>query len=382
MNFRRLFVPVLFLSIACSSLAQSGTTIVDSIISGGIYRKYRLYIPNLYNGTVARPLVFNFHGLGSNALQQQVYGNFQPIADTANFLVVHPEGTLQFGTQFWNVGVFAGPNDVGFTLDLLDSLAKNYTINKEQVYTTGMSNGAIMSYYLVCQAPNTFAAMASVAGTQLRAWFNTCNPLKAVPVMEIHGDADATVPYYGSTNAVYGSFVPVDSVMLKWREHNFCNAQPQITNVPDINISDGCTATDYRWLQGTDNSSVELYKITNGSHSWPGAPAVFAQTNLDFNASVEIWRFFRKYKRSQFTQQLSIEQQDVLKKVKLQPNPAENFVHLELPETATAVLFDATGKKIMNLQTGANKLENLPPGLYTVQIVEAAQRINLKLSKY
>ncbi len=381
MNFRSLALFIFFLNAVLISFAQSGTTVVDSITSGGIWRKYRLYVPAVYNGSSARPLIFNFHGLGSNALQQQVYGNFQAIADTANFLVVHPEGTSQFGSQFWNVGVFAAPNDVGFTLDLLDSLKRIYNINPQQVYTTGMSNGAIMSYYLVCQAPNTFAAMASVAGTQLRAWFNSCNPLKAVPVLEIHGDADATVPYNGASNAIYGSFVPIDSVMLKWRTHNQCNAQASITAVPDVVTSDGCTATNYKWLQGIENSSVELYKITNGSHSWPGAPPVFAQTNLDFNASAEIWRFFRNYKLNQFNQQQSIAQLQLAQKVSVFPNPTSSFIQVQMPETAVALLFDASGKIVMNLQTGKTSVELLQNGLYFVKITDGGNTYTLKLSK-
>ena len=72
------------------------------------------------------PLVLNFHGFGSNATQQMVYGDFRDIADTEGFLLVHPEGTTFIGNQFWNVG-FPGLSstidDVGFTEALIDELA-------------------------------------------------------------------------------------------------------------------------------------------------------------------------------------------------------------------------------------------------------------------
>ena len=73
--------------------AQTGVTVVDSIYSGSIYRTYRLYRPLSYTGTQAYPLVLNLHGYTSTSIAQQYYGNFMPVADTAKFLIVHPQGT-------------------------------------------------------------------------------------------------------------------------------------------------------------------------------------------------------------------------------------------------------------------------------------------------
>ena len=55
-------------------------------------RTYQLYVPAAYKGTKRVPLVFDFHGFGSNAVQQMVYGNFKPQADQNDFLIVAPDG--------------------------------------------------------------------------------------------------------------------------------------------------------------------------------------------------------------------------------------------------------------------------------------------------
>ena len=90
--------------------AQSGVTIVDSIKSNNIMRKFRLYVPNSYTGQ-AVPLILNLHGYTSNSTQQQQYTNFMPIADTANFLVLLPNGTIDNqGERYWNV--FNNPSAV------------------------------------------------------------------------------------------------------------------------------------------------------------------------------------------------------------------------------------------------------------------------------
>ncbi|MBK6993805.1 MAG: hypothetical protein IPH31_02355 [Lewinellaceae bacterium] len=74
--------------------ASSQTTISGTIQSGGLTREYMLYIPAAYTGNTAVPLVFNLHGYTSNNEAQAFYGDFRPIADTANFLIVLPNGTL------------------------------------------------------------------------------------------------------------------------------------------------------------------------------------------------------------------------------------------------------------------------------------------------
>ena len=98
---RRTITLLLCLTAASSLAAQ--TTINSTIQSGGLTRDYRLYVPAIYTGTTSVPLVLNLHGYTSNNQQQEFYGDFRPIADTANFLVVHPNGTMDpNGNRFWN----------------------------------------------------------------------------------------------------------------------------------------------------------------------------------------------------------------------------------------------------------------------------------------
>jgi polyhydroxybutyrate depolymerase len=57
---------LLSIFVVFSIIASAQTTIIDSIISGGIYRNYRIYIPAAYTGTSARPLIFDLHGYTSS----------------------------------------------------------------------------------------------------------------------------------------------------------------------------------------------------------------------------------------------------------------------------------------------------------------------------
>ena len=272
------------------SLGQQ--TINASITHGGLQRDYILYVPASYSSATAVPLVFNFHGYTSNANDQMWYGDFRAISDTAGFIIVHPMGTIDnTGATHWNVGWGGSTvDDIDFTEALMDDLIATYSIDNNRIYSTGMSNGGFMSYQLACELSDRIAAIASVTGSMNMGWFNSCNPNHPMPVMEIHGTLDPTVSYNTSS---FTESIP--DIMDFWANFNNCNNTPIVTNVPDINIMDGCTAEHQIWENGDNGATVEHYKIINGGHTWPGTVFASAGTNQDINASAEIWRFFSKY---------------------------------------------------------------------------------------
>lgn len=346
---------------------KAQTTVIDSIYVGGQYRSYRLYVPAIYTGATARPLILNLHGYTSNASQQQLYSNFAPIADTANFLMVFPNGTYSSGQRFWNAGISTAlVNDIAFLSALIDSLDLTYNINLNRVYSTGMSNGGYMSHTLACELSNRITAIASVTGSIFNTQYGpNCHPMRPVPVMQIHGTNDATVPYVGSSTSM-----PIDTIVKYWVTKNNCNATATFSNVPNTSLVDGCTAEHYIYSGGTGGSSVELYKIINGGHTWPGFPFGGVGTNLDINASKEIWRFFNKYSMPFLT---SIDENKALANaLKLYPNPANTTLHfnLENETSVNIVVTDVLGKVVLSetTQTNSISVENLTTGIYFLTV--------------
>ncbi len=357
--------------------SQTGITKIDSIKSNAIWRKYRLYKPLSYTGATAYPLVMNFHGYTSTALAQQYYGNFMPVADTAKFLIVHPQGTLDGSNQpYWNAGLSpSGAKDLQFVSELIDTLKAHYNIDLNAVYSTGLSNGGFMSNYLACNLSNKIAAIGSVAGTMFTSFSPTCNPSRPVPVIHIHGTADATVPYNGAAGEI-----AVDSLMKYWRLHNNCNAIPTFTNLPDIVPADGGTATRYLWSGGNSGSTNELYKIIGGGHTWPGATTIIGVTNQDFNASVEIWRFFRKYKLNLLMgiNNLAPEQLSF----SVYPNPSSEKLFINTDKEISVSVNDIFGKEIISpTKTKEINLSNLNPGIYFIKISCEGSFFNTKIVK-
>jgi len=283
----------------------------------GLERSYILYIPESYAPNTETPLVLNLHGYSSNAGQQMIYSNFYAIADEEGFILVHPEGTTEInGFQFWNSGGMSQVDDVGFLNALIDKISLDYNIDLNRVYSMGMSNGGFMSYQLACQLSDKIAAIASVTGSMNESQIETCNPERPIPVMQIHGTTDPTVLYEG--NPLF-EITSIDNLVSYWVNFNNCNTEPIFNNIPDVSLIDLCNAEHYLYEGGMNDSSVELYKIINGGHTWPGAliPLNANNTNQDFNASEKIWEFFNKYDINGLINNVSVNNaiQDIKKRI-------------------------------------------------------------------
>ncbi len=367
---------------------QAQVNITDSIICGGIYRSFIVYVPAIYKPSKAVPLVYNLHGLGSNNAQQEFYGEFRPIADTAGFIIALPNGTVGANGRGWNnFGTpGTGVNDLAFISALTDTLEKRYAIDPARIYSTGMSNGGFMTYDLACFLNSRFAAIASVSGSMIQLHKSACNPQHPTPVMEIHGTADPLVSYAGNAGIV--SSVDIDTLVGYWVKYNKCNPVPVITPLPDTDPSDGCTAEHHVFSNGTKGSSVELYKIIGGGHSWPGAAFATSNgpTNNDFSASKEIWRFFCQYKLNNL--QTGIDESDLsASHISIYPNPANNSfqIHFSQPvqESGTITLWNELGQVVFKtpvkdtdvvIERGA-----LPAGLYILHLNQNGQSVQRKV---
>lgn len=369
-----------FLSISCFSFGQQ--TIYDTITHDGLQRAFILYVPASYNAGNPAPLVFNFHGYTSNSQEQMFYGDFRPIADTAGFLLVHPMGTLDGSNEpYWNSGWGGTVDDIGFTSALIDTLAANYSVNLDRVFSTGMSNGGFMSYTLACSLSNRIAAIASVTGTMNANQSSSCNAQHPMPVLEIHGTADGTVPYNGNA---YMSSIP--NAMNYWANFNQCTLTPQITTVPNTSTTDGCTAEHYLYSNGTNGVDVEHYKIINGAHTWPGAPVAFGVTNYDISASIKIWQFFMQY---DINGKIGFNSIDELNKenLVLVPNPASSTIEISgIAENSlikNIEVYSASGSHVYSNVTSSNLVDvsSFEKGVYFLTVNTDESKTTLKFIK-
>ena len=345
-------------------LAQQTQSI--TINSGGIDRDFFLYVPEIYDDATPAPLVFCFHGYGSSASVNLSYTGFRPVADTAGFILIHPQGTLDItGTAHWNVGWgLSSVDDVAFTQDMIDYTSDLYNVDSERVYSTGMSNGGFMSLTLACELPNKVKAVASVTGSMTDFQINNCTNTNPIPMMQIHGTNDQTVLYEGS-----GGVEGIENVVGFWVNHNSCDSLALETDVLDNDTGDNSTAIRYDFNQNCgDDASVVFYKVENGGHTWPGASFLIPGevTNLDFDASAVIWEFFCP--ESTFT---DINRITNKQEVKVYPNPSNEHLQISISDSENLVsiqIYSETGKFVSEQTESHFNISELSSGFYFLKI--------------
>ena len=367
---------LLILFATITSFAQE--TVTGTIMHDGLVRDYRLTIPSGYDEIADLPLIFNFHGFGSNAAQQQFYSAMDIIADTANFFVCYPNGVAAAWNVGWDFGSTA--DDIGFVSALIDDLAQNYAINLDRVYACGMSNGGFMSYRLACELNNRIAAVASVTGSITPNLWGECTPGEAVPALSIHGTADDVVPYEGEDNLS----IDVDTVAAFWAFNNGCNPVPSIEELPDIDMEDASTVSRISYTDCDNEEESLLLRINGGGHTWPGAFISFpgSTTNQDINASHEIWTFFNRYSLSGVS---STESAIAASVIQMYPNPTRSQLYINQVEGDAQIQVYTTYGQLIHqdrfaVQTVLNT-SDWPSGIYVVTIQDQTGRYSQKVVK-
>lgn len=327
--------------------------IPSSIMHDGIQREYLLYVPSSYTGNSPVPLVLNFHGYTSDYFQQFVYGSFTELAETDNFIIALPQGTKDpYGFRGWNVGktsIQITVDDVGFTEALIEEISSTFSIDEKRVYATGMSNGGDLSYVLACQLGDKIAAIAPVAGAMVIGTMLDCSAFPQYPtqVLIIHGTEDPSflAPYDGNNE-----IESVEDVMQFWVKNNHTNKKPRVTSLPDLDPNDGSTVEHIIYNRGAKRSSIEHMKILGGGHTWPGAAFIIGPTNMDIDASEEIWKFFSRYDINGLIDNRKVKKVSSEARVQYYPNPFTETIKFSLiaPQDSDIELrmYNANGIKI------------------------------------
>jgi polyhydroxybutyrate depolymerase len=271
---------------------------------GGRERTYRLYVPGK---RVARPplLVVLHGGGGHGAHTQATLGQrFDALADAAGVLVAYPDGV----DRHWNDGrgdlpartVQENVDDVGFLRALVAALAERYAVDRERVYVAGMSNGAMMSLRLACEAADTFRGVFAVAGNLGSGLAARCRPARVTRLALAFGTDDPIVPWAGGDVRAFGrTRGHVLSTRDTWATFTAAaRCRSERSDAPqDRERDDGTELVVHRAVDCEDDADLRLYEVRGGGHVWPGRtardrPRLTGRATRELDASAEAWAFF------------------------------------------------------------------------------------------
>lgn len=281
-----------------SGPGEAGRTLVLDVRSvpaaseGRRQRQYIVHVPTGYTPSVPVPLVLYFHGAGGSAAGASAGSGWSALADRDRFLAVYPQG-LPFGVGGPAAWASAGPvdyglDDLGFVRSVLAQVERRFCVQPRAVFATGMSSGGGMAGYLACALSGQIAAVAPVApvaGNHYTLTRPGCHPNRSVALLEIHGTADTVVPYQGIAASLDPQW-PLPSIpawVAAWAGFDRCQGQP-VSRA----IADGQTLVAYTRCQG--GTTVELWRLEGGGHTWPATLAGEASDNV-------ILQFFLAHRR-------------------------------------------------------------------------------------
>ena len=276
-------------------ITRPGTTRY-SFQHGGLTREYIVHVPaNLPRGPA--PLLLALHGGGGDMDQQAKNYGLKEKAAQAGFIVVFPSGSSRMPGGIlatWNAGtccggaVKQGVDDVGFLQEVVARVGRQTNVDRTRVFSTGMSNGGLMSYRLACDAPGLLRGIAPVAGTDNTA---RCTPSRPTAVIHFHARDDDHVPFEGGKGPktrADTSFTSVPATIAKWVGIDRAVPQPRrVLSVPGA-------ACDLH-AAGPGGAPVELCVTDTGGHSWPGIATARSGKNpsMAISANDLMWDFFK-----------------------------------------------------------------------------------------
>ena len=268
-------------------------TVTLRVLQGtdSVDRRFKYYMPIALDASEPISLVFEFHG--SYEFDEGVTPD-NPIAGISethswcqnaiktNSVICFPAGWPEYQADSSGAVNWAGENYTR-SLPFVDAMVKYFTedneprIDKNRIYSTGQSSGAIFSFNLALERPEVFAAITPRAGQSAST---EPYPSRAVPVRVFAGERDETVIH----SAVIEN-------MTKWATEigGYFSSDMQMDSTT---IEDYADVTIRYWHGG--KADYEIYSLAGITHSISVADCVplmweFMENHTLDNASTPLF---------------------------------------------------------------------------------------------
>ena len=277
-----IFLTLSLISYACASNEQISQSINENCDAGsllsnnslytisvdGVDRNFMMSVPASEKGTLL-PILMAFHGGGDvKSFSYPPFPQsqqFLELAQSEKFILVYPfSKLLEPNEGAWQLNTTdETQQDIKFIQAIIENISSSNCVDQNRVYATGYSLGSMFAYELACQMNDTFAAIASFAGTMPKNP-NSCVLENAIPIMHIHGTDDFIISYknewdWKNWDSV-GTMKNIPDLVDYWSTKNNCSAYEEIT---------GKFSTHFIYSDCNSDVKVEHYKLSGQGHGWP-----------------------------------------------------------------------------------------------------------------
>ena len=276
----------------------------------GLVREYFVFLPSSYDGEQELPVAIFMHGYGGTATgtEAEATQGLNQYAEEYGYVMVYPQSTWFMsstdGGEPWEATSWnhisdgfdkgpAGPictedakrspcppecgncgqcgwaschDDVGFLKELIDRIVTDFSVSKGGLFVSGFSNGAMMANRIGCEASDKIAAVALIGG-RVEPGFE-CTPTRPIPLLQVNGGADESVPYDGRVSLSGHFFASTTSIAKYWTDNASCAANPEVWLSPVVPEDEAqCT------IACADTGAALIDCLwPEGNHRWPGTP--------------------------------------------------------------------------------------------------------------
>ena len=206
------------------------------------------------------------------------------------FASTSPENTTQVRQPHYN-----GIDHIIFTINLTYFCCDIYDNQRclPITHNPGMSNGAMATYQIGASMSKRLAAIAPVAGS-FHLGFNQA-PTEAVPVFDLHGTSDNTVPANKTTSGDGWKYTKVNAeIVPKWAAANGCANPTAGAYTKNLGISTS-VANDNK-LGCVDWGCNVVSCSWSGGHQYFGGSGWFGG-GAEYNGQL-IWAFLSQHTKS------------------------------------------------------------------------------------
>jgi poly(hydroxyalkanoate) depolymerase family esterase len=138
---------------------------------GSRERRYRVFVPTLYDGRTPLPMLLVLHGCKQTEQDMLDQTGFAALGEREGFIVVYPFITSYDGTRspncwgFWlDQHIHEGAGEVEDLYRLAREVEARFAIDPRRRYVTGLSSGGGMAVALAVARSDYFAAAGAAAG--------------------------------------------------------------------------------------------------------------------------------------------------------------------------------------------------------------------------
>ena len=143
-----------------------------------------------------------------------------------------------------------------------------------------------MTYRVACELADRVAAIGPVAGAPVR----DCDgpPARPVPVIHVHGTADARIPYLGGRAVDAGgkpfgqSFPSAKGMIKRWLRWDACRSKSSSSQKGQVRTQ--------KWRGCDGGAEVRLVTLDGWTHTFPNREA-----NAPIDAPTTIWAFLKRF---------------------------------------------------------------------------------------